>query len=188
MASKKNLPAWIEKARASWSWRGGVRPPFAQEPAENQESVWDYPRPPVVVVDTRHVLVKFGDVTIVDTCNAYRLLETSHPPTWYLPRKDIALRYLERTSGSSFCEWKGSAVYFDVVVDQKRLSRVGWGYPDPIDPAFADLADSIVFYATNLSCFVNGERVLPQPGGFYGGWITSDLCGPFKGEPGTGGW
>lgn len=188
MTSKKDLPNWVEQARASWSWRGGVRPPFAQKPAENQESVWDYPRPPVLIADTRHVLVKLGDVTIVDTRSAHRLLETSHPPTWYLPRKDTDMKYLERTSGSSFCEWKGSAAYFDVVVGQTRFSRAAWAYPDPIEAAYVELADSIAFYATNLACFVNGERVLPQPGGFYGGWITSELCGPFKGEPGTGGW
>lgn len=188
MASKTTIPAWVERARAGWVWRGTSRPPFANEPGPNQESVWDYPRPPVIVRDTRRVLVKRGDIPIAETTTAIRLLETSHPPTWYLPREDIDMARIVRVSGSSFCEWKGSAEYFDVAVKDTRIARAAWAYPDPIDDAFADLADTIAFYATNLDCFVGDERVLPQPEGFYGGWITSELCGPFKGEPGTNGW
>lgn len=132
--------------------------------------------------------MKRGDIVIADTTSAIRLLETSHPPTWYVPRKDIDMSRLVRVAGTSFCEWKGSADYFDVAVDQARLARAAWAYPEPIDEAFADIADAIAFYATNLECFVGDERALPQPGGFYGGWITSELCGPFKGTPGTNGW
>lgn len=186
--SSKTIPAWVERARASWVWRGRVRPPFAVEPGPQEESVWDYPRPPIVVADSRRVLVQLGDVVIADTRSAFRLLETSHPPSWYLPRNDIDMSRLERAAGDSFCEWKGYADYFDIVVGNVRLQRQAWAYPEPIDNLYADLAATIAFYAANLTCFVNGERVTPQPGGFYGGWITSDLCGPFKGEPGTNGW
>jgi uncharacterized protein (DUF427 family) len=188
MSSPKTIPAWVEQARASWTWRGSVRPPFAIDPAPNQESVWDYPRPPIIVADKRHVLVKLDDVVIVDTRGAFRLLETSHPPTWYLPRADMDTSRIERVSGSSFCEWKGHAEYFDVVVGDIRLRRAAWAYPDPIDSSYSELGKTIAFYATNLACFVEGERVLPQAGGFYGGWVTSDLCGPFKGDAGTNGW
>ena len=188
MASKSTLPSWVERARAGWVWRGATRPPFALEPGPNQESVWDYPRPPLIVHDSRRVVVQCGAIMIADTTSAMRLLETSHPPTWYVPKRDIDLSCLVRTSGSSFCEWKGSAEYFDVAAGTGRFPRAAWAYPEPIDEAYADVADKIAFYATNLDCFVNGERVVPQPGGFYGGWITSELCGPFKGDPGTSGW
>jgi len=188
MSSKKTVPAWVEQARASWSWRGSARPPFAKNPAPHQESVWDYPRPPIVVPDKRHVVVKLGEVVIADTRQAFRLLETSHPPTWYLPRADVDMSCIERVSGSSFCEWKGHAEYFDVVALGVRITRGAWAYPDPIDSMYADLGATMAFYAMNLACFVEGERVLPQPGGFYGGWVTSELCGPFKGDAGTSGW
>lgn len=188
MSSKKAIPAWVEQARASWSWRGSIRPPFAIDPAPHQESVWDYPRPPIVVADKRHVLIKLGNVVIADSRGTFRLLETSHPPSWYVPRADIDMSHIERVSGSSFCEWKGHAEYFDVLGVDIRLGRAAWGYPNPIDSMYDDLGGTIAFYATNLQCFVNGEQVLPQAGGFYGGWITSDLCGPFKGDPGTSGW
>jgi len=185
---KKTLPAWIEKARAGWTYRGATRPPFAIEPGPGQESVWDYPRPPVLVKDERRVLLQLGDVIVADTRRAQRLLETSHPPTWYLPKADIDPRCLAQVPGGSFCEWKGQAVYYDVIGGGSRVPRAAWAYPEPIDEAYASLAESIAFYATNLACFVDGERVRPQPGGFYGGWITRELCGPFKGDPGTGGW
>jgi len=186
--TNKALPAWIERARSGWTWRGKTRPPFAIEPGPGQESVWDYPRPPVVVSDPRHVVVKLGEVVVADTRAALRLLETSHPPTFYLPRSDIDTSRLVQVAGGSFCEWKGQAVYFDVMGDGLRIHRAAWAYPEPIEEAYAALADAVAFYATELACFVDDERVTPQPGGFYGGWITPELCGPFKGEPGTSGW
>ncbi len=186
--AKHSLPSWIEQARAGWVWRGGSRPSFAKEPLPGEESVWDYPRPPLLVKDSRRVLIKLGEVVIVDTTGGRRLLETSHPPSWYLPRVDINMKTLVRVSGGSFCEWKGQAEYFDVVAEGKRIQGAAWAYPEPIDEAYAEIADTIAFYAKDLDCFVDGERVTPQPGGFYGGWITRELCGPFKGEPGSGGW
>ena len=153
-----------------------------------QTSVWDHPRPPVAVPDARRVVVTFAGVTVVDTRRAVRLLETSHPPTWYLPRADFAAGALRDAPGSSFCEWKGRAVYLDVVVGGRVAPRVAWTYPDP-SPPFAILRDCVALYAAPMDgCFVDGERVTPQPGGFYGGWITRDVAGPFKGVPGSTGW
>lgn len=187
-ASNKDLPDWVKQARAGWRWRGADRPPFAVAPGPGQESVWDYPRPPLLVKDTRRVVVKAADTVIADTRAAHRLLETSHPPTFYLPWADIDHARLVEAGGGSFCEWKGQAVYFDVFVPGGRLSRVAWSYPEPIDGDFAAIGGSVAFYASVLACFVDGARVTPQPGGFYGGWITPELCGPFKGDPGTTGW
>ncbi len=150
--------------------------------------MWDYPRPPLLVKDARHVRVLGGDVVVVDTRAAHRVLETSHPPTFYLPWVDVDRARLVEVGGGSFCEWKGQARYFDVVLGSVRLPRVAWSYPDPIDDDFAAIAGSVAFYAKDLACFVDKARVTPQPGGFYGGWITPELCGPFKGDPGSGGW
>jgi uncharacterized protein (DUF427 family) len=158
------------------------------EPGPGQESVWDYPRPPRVESVAKHIVVVFNDVTIVDTVASQRVLETSHPPVYYIPQDDIAMDYLSRTRGSSFCEWKGRAIYYDVSVDGKRAERAAWSYPNPT-ASFREIKDYLAFYPALMdACYVGGERVKPQPGGFYGGWITSDVVGPFKGEPGTQGW
>jgi uncharacterized protein (DUF427 family) len=153
-----------------------------------QESVWDYPRPPVAVPCDRRIVVVHRGVTIADTARAIRTLETSHPPSYYLPPGDVLMSALQPIDGSSFCEWKGYARYFDVIVDGQRLARAAWSYPAPT-AGFAALRDHIAFYAASFDdCFVGGERVTPQPGGFYGGWITADLAGPFKGGPGSQFW
>jgi uncharacterized protein (DUF427 family) len=183
----QDLPAWARAARTGWTWTGHHRPPFAIVPGPGQESVWDYPRPPRLVADGREVVVQRGDVIIARTTAAIRLLETSHPPTFYLPRADVALEYLERRLDPSLCEWKGACTYYDVVVDDRRLGRAAWSYERPFCDA-ASIAGYIAFYADPLVCFVGGERVRPQAGGFYGGWITSELVGPFKGDEATRGW
>ena len=153
-----------------------------------QESVWDYPRPPLVVASDRHVLVRYAGVVVCETRRALRLLETSHPPTWYLPRTDFRAGALRPAPGSSFCEWKGNASYLDVVAADSVAPARAWTYLTPT-PAFARLADHVALYAAAMDgCFVDGERVRPQPGGFYGGWITNDVVGPFKGVPGSMGW
>ena len=127
-------------------------------------------------------------VTVADSRAAIRTLETSHPPSYYIPPADIALGMLRRAEGSSFCEWKGAAAYWDIVIGDLVLPRVGWSYPNPT-PAFAMLRDHIAFYAGPFDrCSVDGEVVVPQPGGFYGGWITTRFVGPFKGIPGSRGW
>jgi uncharacterized protein (DUF427 family) len=151
------------------------------------ERVADYPRPPRLEPSTRRVRVVLGGETIVDTTSAWRVLETNHPPAWYIPPVAFAPGTLVPAVGSSHCEWKGRARYFDLVAGGKRAARAAWAYPKPT-PAFAPLADHVALYAGRVdACFVDEERVTPQPGGFYGGWITSDVEGPFKGAPGTEG-
>ena len=158
------------------------------EPSGAHESVWDYPRPPALVPDGRHVVVTFAGVTIADTTRAVRILETSHPPTFYLPLDDTDRALLRPAEGTSFCEWKGAAEYVDVVVGAQVAREAGWYYPEP-SPRYAALRDHVAFYAGRVDrCTVDGIEVTPQPGGFYGGWITPDVAGPFKGEPGTRGW
>lgn len=157
-------------------------------PGPGQESVWDYPRPPRLEPFAGRIQIVLGGVTIADTRGAYRVLETSHPPVYYLPPGDIRADALITASGTSLCEWKGAARYFDVLGGAKRAPRAAWCYPDPT-PAFTPAAGYVAFYAAPMdACFVDGERVTPQPGGFYGGWITANIVGPFKGGPGTGGW
>jgi uncharacterized protein (DUF427 family) len=158
------------------------------EPGRGQESVWDYPRPPRVEDVSKHIQVVFNDFTIADTRAAKRVLETSHPPVYYIPQQDVRMEYLEEVAGGSFCEWKGRARYYTVAVGGRRAERAAWSYPDPRQ-SYAAIKDHLAFYAGPMdACTVDGERVEPQPGGFYGGWITADIVGPFKGEPGTTGW
>jgi uncharacterized protein (DUF427 family) len=156
-------------------------------PNQPSERVWDYPRPPRLESTARHIRVEYRGRVLADTRAAFRVLETSHPPTYYLPPQDVQMDHLVDAPGSSFCEWKGRAAYYSVVVDEERLERLAWRYPDPT-PAFQPIRGYLAFYPDPLQCFVDGERVEPQPGGFYGGWITSDLVGPFKGGHGTHGW
>jgi uncharacterized protein (DUF427 family) len=153
------------------------------------ESVWDYPRPPRVEPTPRRIRVVFGGEVIVDTRRALRVLETSHPPSYYVPLEDSREEALEPAAGgTTVCEWKGVASYYDVVAGGKRARRAAWTYRNP-SPAFAALRDAVAFYPGAVdACFVDDERVQAQEGGFYGGWITSDVVGPFKGAPGTRGW
>lgn len=153
-----------------------------------QESVWDYPRPARLEPTSKHIRVVFQGITLAETRRAMRVLETSHPPVYYISPEDILMEYLQPSARSTFCEWKGRAAYYDVVVRNHQAPNAAWYYPDPT-PSFAALKDCVAFYAQWMdACYVNGERVQPQPGGFYGGWITCDIVGPFKGEPGTDFW
>lgn len=181
------LPDWVQSARDQWHWRGQSRPPFANTPGPGQVSVWDFPRPPQLVRDTRHVVVKWGEVTVADTRNAVLVLETAHPPSVYIPWADVAQHLLVPAAGTSLCEWKGPARYWTLVDGTRQLPRVAWSYPAPLADAH-QLANCVAFYPADLDCTVDGSPVLPQPGGFYGGWITPDLAGPFKGPPGTEAW
>ena len=157
-------------------------------PGPGQESVWDYPRPPRVERSSRLVTVVFSGVEVCRSTRALRVLETSHPPGWYVPREDWLPGALEPAGGSSFCEWKGVAVYLGVVAAGRRAARAAWTYPDPV-PGYEVLRDAVAVYPGDMdSCTVDGEVVTPQEGGFYGGWITSDVVGPFKGAPGSHGW
>ncbi len=158
------------------------------EPGPGQESVWDYPRPPRLEDSPKAIRVVFNGITIVDTHRAQRVLETSHPPVYYLPPEDIKMEYLVTTTQGSFCEWKGRALYYTVVVGDKQATNAAWSYPSPT-PAFATIQDYLAFYPHLMdACYVNDEQVKPQPGNFYGGWITNDIVGPFKGAAGTWGW
>lgn len=158
------------------------------EPGPGQESVWDYPRPPRLEDSTNHIQVVFNHVVIADTHNARRVLETSHPPVYYIPPNDIRMEYLTRTARSSFCEWKGEASYYTITVGDKSAPNAAWFYPQPTR-AFAAIKDYVAVYPSLMeACLVDGERVQAQAGDFYGGWITSHIVGPFKGEPGTWGW
>jgi uncharacterized protein (DUF427 family) len=160
---------------------GDVKP---EVPGPGQESVWDYPRPPALVASDRHVVVRRDGELVADTFRAYRVLETSHPPTWYVGPEDVVDGVLSRSSArSTMCEWKGAATYWDVL----DLDSAAWSYEDPT-PGFADLRGHLAFSPAQLECFVDDERVRPQEGGFYGGWVTDDVVGPFKGAPGTWGW
>lgn len=153
-----------------------------------QTSVWSFPRPAIAEPSAAHIRIEHLARIIADTRTSVRTLETSHPPTYYIPPDAIAPGVLRRASGSSFCEWKGSAIYWDVVIGDLVLPRAGWSYPDPFQ-SFAMLRDHVAFYAAPFDrCSVDGATVVPQPGQFYGGWITPDLAGPFKGIPGSMGW
>jgi uncharacterized protein (DUF427 family) len=165
---------------------GGVR---AQriEPAPGQESVWDYPRPPRVEPTSSHVLVRLAGTPVADTTSAWRVLETSHPPVLYLPPGDVDLHLLEPSTRTTYCEFKGAAHYWAVRVGDHVEVDAAWSYPSPA-AGFEAIADHLAFYPARLECRLDGERVEPQPGAFYGGWVTSRVVGPFKGSPGTMDW
>lgn len=153
-----------------------------------QESVWDYPRPPRVEASRDHIMVWLGGRVVVSTNRSWRVLETSHPPVFYLPREAFAPGVLRPTSGSTWCEWKGQASYLDLVADGTVAVRAAWTYPSPSE-GYAAIAGAVAVMPGLVDrCTVDGETVVPQPGGFYGGWITRVVVGPFKGDPGTLGW
>lgn len=155
--------------------------------AAGGESVWDYPRPPRLEPSGRRVRVELGGVTVAESDRAHRVLETSHPPVYYVPPEDVAEGALVAAHGTTFCEWKGSARYHTVRAGGREAPRAAWSYPDPV-PAFAAIAGHVAFYPSLTECYLDDERVRPQEGGFYGGWVTDEIVGPFKGGPGTGGW
>ncbi len=158
------------------------------QPDKNRESVWDYPRPPRIEPCYLHLRVEFNGETIADTNRAYRLLETSHPPTYYIPPADVKMDLLSPNPRRSFCEFKGDARYWDIHLRSRASIAAAWSYPSPSKP-YTDLKDHLAFYAQRVdACFVGDERVQAQEGDFYGGWITSHIVGPFKGAPGTRGW
>jgi len=159
------------------------------EPGPGQESVWDYPRPPRLEDSHQHIQVIFNGVIIADSRRARRILETSHPPVYYLPPDDVHLAaYFTDAPHRTFCEWKGHAAYYTITVGAKVAPAAAWYYPHPT-PAYAGIRNYIAVYPSRMDiCLVDGERVRAQPGDFYGGWITDAIVGPFKGDPGTAGW
>ena len=159
-----------------------------ETPGPGQESVWDYPRPPRLEDVLDRVVVEFNGQIVADTTAAKRVLETSHPPTIYIPPADVKGEYLKPAGGRSMCEWKGQARYVDLVVGDRTSEQAAWFYPSPV-PEFAGLKDHLAFYPSRVDrCTIGGEAVRAQAGDFYGGWITSKIVGPFKGPPGTRGW
>lgn len=166
------------------AWR---RPRPEPDPVgPGQESVWDYPRPPALRRCTLPIEVVLGGEVVCRTSESWQVLETSHPPTYYLPRDAFTEGTLTPAEGASFCEWKGAARYLDVHGGGRVAPRAAWYYPAPTMP-FGALAGHVALYAGAMdACYVDGERVVPQAGGFYGGWITSTVAGPFKGDPASG--
>lgn len=158
------------------------------EPRPGQESVWDYPRPPRVEPTSERIVVRLGVEVIAETTSAIRVLETSHPPAYYLPRAAFVPGSLTPAEGASWCEFKGRAGYLDVHGGGVTAPSAAWFYPTP-SPGFEALEGLVSLYPGRMdACEVDGETVVPQEGGFYGGWITSRVVGPFKGAPGTTGW
>ncbi|MFO8098903.1 MAG: DUF427 domain-containing protein [Salinibacter sp.] len=158
------------------------------EPDPGQESVWDYPRPPALEHADQRIRVVFHNTTLADSTDAFRVLETSHPPVYYLPPRDIATEHLERDQRTSMCEFKGRAVYYTVTVGDRSAPASAWAYPNPTE-RYAALQDHVAFYPSKMdACFVGDEEARAQEGDFYGGWVTDDIVGPFKGGPGTIGW
>ena len=182
------IPAWIRQARDKWEYRGQQRPEFADPAAEGQESVWDYPRPPRVEEDAREVVVQLDETVVARTVRAVRVLETASPPTFYLPPADVRTEFLAPSPGGSVCEWKGAARYWSLLLPlAEPLVNAAWSYEEPF-AGFEMIAGYLSFYPARLACFIDGVRADPQPGGLYGGWITPELAGPFKGQPGTEAW
>jgi uncharacterized protein (DUF427 family) len=169
-----------------WQFTGQSRPLFAAVPGDGQESVWDYPRPPRVVTCTRTVVVRSADIDLARTGLCFRVLETASPPTYYLPPDAVTWAHLAPTDDASYCEWKGMASYWALAGDPARRP-VAWTYRHP-EPAFTAIGGHVAFYPGRVDCFVDTQKVRAQPGGFYGGWVTDDVVGPFKGTPGTGRW
>jgi uncharacterized protein (DUF427 family) len=164
--------------------------PVRVEPGPGQESVWDYPRPPRLEPTSRELVVQHGGEVVARTSRGARVLETSQPPAYYFPPEDVQRDLLRPSTGRTFCEWKGTATYFDVVVADAATvaAEAAWCYQHPHE-AFAAITGWLAFYPQRVdACFVDGERVTPMEGAFYGGWITSSVVGPFKGGVGTAHW
>ncbi|MGF1649538.1 MAG: DUF427 domain-containing protein [Hyphomicrobiaceae bacterium] len=170
-------------ARHGWRWTGVERPPFAEAPAPGQRSVWDFPRPPEAEDVDGRVEVRLGATVIAMTTRARRVLETSHPPTYYIPPADVDLSLITVRDDASHCEWKG----FSCALDAGPIDNAGWMLRSAY-VEFAHLLGWLAFYPQKLDCSINGDAVMAQPGAYYGGWITPDLAGPFKGAPGSGDW
>lgn len=164
------------------------RPARIEAPGPGQESVWDYPRPPRLEPVAEPVRVCLAGVVLAQSRAALRVCETASPPTLYLPPEDVRMDLLEPTSGNTLCEWKGSARYFSVRVGDRLSQRAAWSYPRPFE-GYERLAGYLAFFPGRVdACLIGDERATPQPGEYYGGWVTQKLVGPFKGEPGSEGW
>ncbi len=178
----------IERERQRWRSLPRERPRDIVRPSPGQESVWDYPRPPRVEPEQRRLQVEFGGVVIAESRRGLRVLETSGPPVFYLPSADVRTELLEPSVETALCEWKGTARYWTLRVADRVAENAAWSYPTP-EPEFAAIRDHLAFFAGRVdACSVGDAPVVPQPGGYYGGWITPEITGPFKGEPGSERW
>lgn len=157
-------------------------------PGPGEESVWDYPRPPTLEPLTQHLEVIFAGITVARTTQALRVIETAGAPVYYFPPDDVRMDLLSRSEQTSFCEWKGTARYWSLSAGGRSAEDAAWSYPEP-DEGFGTIADYIAFYPAKMdTCMIDGESAKPQPGGFYGGWITKRILGPYKGAPGSENW
>ncbi len=182
------IPEELREEVYKWRNLKRERPAEIVIPASWQESVWDYPRPPRVEPTSRHLWVEFAGVVIAESRRAYRVLETANPPVYYLPPDDVGEQYLIKSMQTALCEWKGVSRYWSVAVGDRMAENAAWSYPDPWQE-YELIRNHIAFNASKMDgCFVDGIRVTPQPGNYYGGWITPDIAGPFKGGPGTRRW
>jgi uncharacterized protein (DUF427 family) len=174
--------------REKWRAFPRERPINIETPGPGQESVWDYPRPPRLEPVPQRVRVEFAGIVLADSVGAWRVCETSSPPVYYIPRKDVQTQYLEPYQEPSFCEWKGVASYWTVRVEDRVAEKAAWSYETP-DEGFESIRNHLAFYAGKMdACYVGEDLVTPQPGEYYGGWITPNVVGPFKGVPGSSRW
>ena len=187
---RKWLLARVGPSRAAW--RGSERPARIEPAAEGEESVWEYPRPPELRAAMGPVRVEHGGQVIVHSTRALRVVETAGAPVYFVPPEDVIEGVLHETEYVTICEWKGAAVHYDLRLPGVRVEHAAFAYPDPLDDLDADMAKIagwIAFYPARVdACFVGGEKVTPQPGGYYAGWVTSAIKGPIKGAPGTESW
>jgi uncharacterized protein (DUF427 family) len=174
--------------REKWRNFPRVRPSGIIVPGPAQESVWDYPRPPRVEPVSRRVRVEFAGRVLAETSNALRVCETSSPPGYYIPPADVDLSAMRPSTRTSFCEWKGLARYWTIDRNGRIATDAAWSYPDPA-AGFDSIRDYLAFYPRRMdACYVGTDRVTPQPGFYYGGWVTPELVGPFKGVPESDSW
>ncbi|RIA55260.1 DUF427 domain-containing protein [Dichotomicrobium thermohalophilum] len=173
----------VQRARQHWRYDGSARPPFAEEPGADQESVWDYPRPPRIEPTDKPLRVMLGEKELARTTRGMRVLETAGAPTLYFPPEDVTTERLCHTGRSYHCEWKG--ISKELAAD--GVDPAGWVLTQAY-PEFRELLGWYAFYPQELACFVGEERAGSQPGGYYGGWVTADIVGPIKGAPGSESW
>lgn len=182
------LPDDLQAEQAKWRAFPRQRPAEMVCPGPGQESVWVYPRPPRVEAVAKRLRVEFGGIVLAETSKGLRVLETSSPPVFYFPPEDVVLRYLAETSHSTFCEWKGVAHYWSMQIQDRVAPQGGWSYPDPT-AGYEMIRNYVAFHPNQMdACYVGDDVVTSQAGDFYGGWITADITGPFKGDPGTEAW
>ena len=181
------LPADLEAARRKWRAVRRERPQHVEPVGAGEESVWDYPRPPRLEPARRPVRVEFGGVVVGQTRRALRVCETAGPPVYYIPRDDVRMEFLEAAEQQTFCEWKGVARHWSIRAGEHFSAEAAFDYPEP-EPGYEALLGPLAFYPGRVECWLGGERVRPQPGEYYAGWVTDDIKGPFKGSPGSEGW